>query len=98
MDLEALKDAAIEATTRALREKYEIAPSEDSDEWEDEYRRQFAALKARYGGQTAVVTRAAATAAAAERQWPELSGAPEQKRWGAAVRAERLHEIPSEPV
>jgi len=35
---------------RALIEKHGIAPSEESDEWEEEYRRQFAALKQRHGG------------------------------------------------
>lgn len=97
MDLNALKDAAIEATTRALLEKYDVVPSEDSDEWEDEYRRQFALLKQRYGGAAAVVTRSAA-GTAAERQYPALSGTPEQQRWAAQVRVERMGEIPSEPV
>ena len=44
MDLDTLREAAIEATARALIEKHGIAPSEESDEWEEEYRRQFAAL------------------------------------------------------
>jgi hypothetical protein len=98
MDLNALKEAAIEATTRVLRDKYDVAPSEDSDEWEDEYRRQFALLKQRHGGEAAVIARPSAAAVAAERQWPELSGTPEQQRWAAQVRTERMSEIPSEPV
>jgi hypothetical protein len=49
MDLSQLKEAAIEATTRALQQKFEVMPSEESDEWEDEYRRQFALAKQRYG-------------------------------------------------
>jgi hypothetical protein len=100
MDLNALREAAIEATARALYDKHGIAPSEDSDEWEEEYRRQFAALKQRYGDGAAVVASrpaAAAATAAAGRQWPELSGTPEQRRWAATIREERLREIASEP-
>ena len=47
MDLNALREAAIEATARALYDKLGIVPSDDSDEWEEEYRRQFAALRHR---------------------------------------------------
>ena len=97
MDLSALREAAIEATARALDEKLGFVPSDDSDEWEEEYRRQFAALKQRYGSMTAPAPRAPAAPAATERQWPELSGTPEQKRWAATIRDERMHEIASEP-
>ena len=45
MDLNALREMAIEAASRALYEKDGFVPSEESDEWEEEYRRQFAALK-----------------------------------------------------
>jgi hypothetical protein len=99
MDLNALREAALDATARALYDRLGVVPSEDSDEWEDEYRKQFAALRQRAGAQGAVpVSRpASATAAAAERVWPELSGTPEQKRWAAAIRDERMGEIPNEP-
>ena len=101
MDLNALREAAIEATSRALHDKHGVVPSEDSDEWEDEYRRQFALLKQRIGTEPAAPPRApsasAAALAAAERQWPELSGTPEQKRWAATIRADRMGEIASEP-
>ena len=50
MDLNTLREAAIEATARALDAKLGYVPSDDSDEWEDEYRRQFAVLKQRHGG------------------------------------------------
>ena len=50
MDLNTLREAAIEATARALDARLGYVPSDDSDEWEDEYRRQFAALKQRHGG------------------------------------------------
>ena len=97
MDLNALREAAIEATSRALHDKHGVVPSEDSDEWEDEYRRQFALLKQRIGTEPVAAPRAPAALAAAERQWPELSGTPEQKRWAATIRADRMGEIASEP-
>jgi hypothetical protein len=96
MDLNALREAAIEATARTLYDRHGILPSEDSDEWEEEYRRQFAALKQRHGTDGAPPPRAAAAPAARERQWPELSGTPEQKRWAAAIRDDRMREIASE--
>jgi len=102
MDPNALREAAIEATARALYDRNGVSASEDSEEWEEEYRRQFALLK-RQGGVApaappAAETLSAAAAAIAERQWPALSGTPEQKRWAATIRAERFVEIPSEPV
>lgn len=98
MDLNALREAVIEATARALDEKLGFVPSDDSDEWEEEYRRQFAVLKQRFGNSIAPPAQRAPTSpAVAERQWPELSGTLEQKRWAATIRDERMHEIPSEP-
>jgi hypothetical protein len=96
MDLTVLREMAIEATARALQQKHDIVPSEDSDEWEEEYRRQFAALKQRYGNQVTAPRPAASSAP--QRQLPELRGTPEELRWGNSIREERLHEIPSEAV
>jgi hypothetical protein len=96
MDIGALREMAIEAANRALYEKHGFVPSEESDEWEDEYRRQFAALKQRYGNQVAVSARPAATAPLG--QLPELRGTLEEQRWGNSIREERLREIPSEAV
>ena len=50
MDLSQLKEAAIAATVDALQRKLDVMPGEDSDEWEEEYRRQFALPKQRHGG------------------------------------------------
>lgn len=97
MDLNALREAAIEATSRALHDKHGFVPSDESDEWEDEYRRQFALLKQRIGTEPVTAPRPPTNPAVADRQWPELSGTPEQKRWAATIRADRLGEIPSEP-
>ena len=98
MDLNALRDAAIEATARALYDKHGEVPSEDSDEWEEEYRRHFAALKQRHGGDAAVVTRAPPSAPIDESKLPVLTGTPEQIRWAVSIRTERLAQIPSAPV
>jgi hypothetical protein len=90
MDLTQLKEAAIEATVRALQDRLGVVPDEDSDEWEDEYRRQFALAKQRYGVGTPTVARAAGPAL----QLPELRGdTQELVHWGEQVRIERLREV-----
>jgi len=90
MDLTQLKEAASEATARALQEKFGAVPDEDSDEWEDEYRRQFALAKQRYGVTTPTVARATGPAL----QLPELRGdTQEVVHWGEQVRAERLRQV-----
>lgn len=94
MDLSQLKEAAIEATTRVLQDKFDVMPSEDSDEWEDEYRRQFALAKQRYGVGTPTVARPAGPAL----PLPELRGDnQEQIHWGEQVRVERLREVTDAP-
>ena len=94
MDLEQLKEAALEATAQALQDKFGVAPDEDSDEWEAEYRRQFALAKQRYGVTTPTVARAAGPALAL----PELRGdTRELVHWGEQVRAERLREVADAP-
>jgi hypothetical protein len=97
MDLNALRAATIEATSRALHDKHGFVPSEESEEWEEEYRRQFALLKQHAGSAPVAAPRPQAASAADQRQWPELSGTPEQKRWAATIRADRMGEITSEP-
>ena len=98
MDLNQLREAAIEATAKALYDKLGIVPSDDSDEWEEEYRRQFAGLKQRYASELTgpAPARPATSPAVADRHLPELSGTPEQKRWAATIREERLREMPNE--
>jgi hypothetical protein len=100
MDLNALREAAIEATARALYDKLGVVPSDESDAWEEEYRKQFAALRQRYGTdlKAAAAAPRPANGRAAERTWPELRGSPEEQRWGASIRDERLRAIPSEAV
>lgn len=91
MDLTQLKEAAIEATAQALQDRLGLIPDEDSDEWEEEYRRQFALAKQRYGVTTPTVARATGPAL----QLPELRGdAQELIHWGEQVRVARLREVP----
>jgi hypothetical protein len=90
MDLTQLKEAAIEATARALQDKLGIVPDEDSDEWEGEYRRQFALAKQRYG----VTTPTVAPPTGPALQLPELRGDTQELiHWGEQVRVERLREV-----
>jgi hypothetical protein len=90
MDFTQLKEAAIEATARALQDRLGLVPDANSDAWEEEYRRQFALAKQRYGVSTPTVARATGPAL----QLPELRGdTQELVHWGEQVRAERLREV-----
>jgi hypothetical protein len=91
MDLNAVREQAIEATARAFWERDGTLPDQDSEEWEAEYRRQFERAKTRLAAIPAAG--AAAAAPAEEAALPELSGQPAQLRWAAQIRAERLREI-----
>jgi hypothetical protein len=95
MDLKAVREEAIEATTRAFWDKNGFVPDQDSEEWEEEYRRQFERVKSRHAaGRPAEPKPAPAAAASTEEPgWAELTGAPTQIRWAAALRADRLKEI-----
>ncbi len=96
MDLKAVREETIEATTRAFWDKNGFVPDEDSDEWEAEYRRQFEHVKRRHatGQPKAPISNSAAPSASEEEaSWVVLSGVPTQIRWAAALRADRLKEI-----
>jgi len=96
MDLKAVREEAIEATTRAFWDRNGFVPDEDSEEWEEEYRRQFEQVKRRHAVRGRAETKpvvAAASAPPEEDGWAELTGAPTQIRWAAAIRADRLSEI-----
>jgi len=100
MDLKSLRDEAIEATGRFFAEHHDLVPDEDSDEWEAEYRRQFALAKARHAakrpGDAARVPNGGSDAP--EVKWPELNGPPAQQRWAVSLRAERLKAIQSKEL
>ncbi len=95
MDLKAVREEAIEATTRAFWDRNGFVPDQDSDEWEEEYRRQFEQVRKRHAkGQSAAVKPDVAAAEPLEEPgWSVLTGAPTQIRWAAAIRSDRLKEI-----
>ena len=93
MDLKAVREAAIEAATRSLWEKSGLVPDQDSEEWEEEYRRQFELAKQRQATQPAATAAAAAAPDVEEPGWAALTGPPTQICWAAALRADRLKEI-----
>jgi hypothetical protein len=93
MDLKPLREQAIEATTQFFWDKLGFVPDEDSEEWEAEYRRQFALAKQRPQTPPPVAGRSVAAAPPDPKDWAELTGAPTQIRWAASLRADRLKEI-----
>jgi hypothetical protein len=95
MDLKAVREEAIEATTRSFWEKSGFVPDQDSDEWEDEYRRQFEQAKRRHAvaGPAEVKPAAPPPPPEEEAGWAALTGPPTQIRWAAGLRADRLKEI-----
>jgi hypothetical protein len=93
MDLKALKEQALLATGRFFHEKFGAAPAEDSEEWEDEYRRQFNRLtKAAPSGPA---TAAPLSTIVEEKpvDLPDLAGTSADARWAFALRAARLKQI-----
>jgi hypothetical protein len=100
MDLKSLKEQALAETARVLHDKLGVVPDPDSDEWEDEYRRQFDLLKkhaARAPAGGAPKTDAPLVEESPD-DLPALSGAPADKRWASALRTERLKQIPNKDV
>src|SRR5258708_14721053 len=98
MDLKAVREQAIEATTRSFWDKSGFVPDEDSEEWEEEYRRQFEQAKKRHaaGGSNQVKpkpTVGPAELPLEEAGWASLTGDPTQLRWAASLRADRLKEV-----
>jgi hypothetical protein len=95
MDLKAVREEAIEATTRFFWEKSGFVPDQESEEWEEEYRRQFEQAKGRHAaaGPTEVKPAATVTPPEEEAGWAALTGPPTQIRWATGLRADRLKEI-----
>jgi hypothetical protein len=96
MDLKAVREEAIEATTRFFWDRSGFVPDEDSEEWEEEYRRQFEQAKKRHAtGGPAEVKPAVAAAPPPDEEpgWAALNGPPTQIRWAAGLRSDRLKEI-----
>jgi hypothetical protein len=95
MDLKLVREEAIEATNRAFWDRSGFVPDEDSDEWEDEYRRQFDLAKKRHANDGPAEIRPIVATAPPEEEpgWAALTGPPTQIRWAAALRADRMKEI-----
>src|SRR5438105_7649328 len=98
MDLRAVREEAIEATTRSFWDKNGFVPDEDSEEWEEEYRRQFEQAKKRHAADGSNQVKPKPTVAAAEPPleepgWAALTGDPTQTRWAAGLRSDRLKEV-----
>ena len=95
MDVKLVREAAIEATNRAFWDRDGFVPDEDSDEWEDEYRRQFELAKKRHAAEPPAKTPSIVADAppVEEPGWAALTGPPTQIRWAATLRADRLKEI-----
>src|SRR5579872_737854 len=95
MDVKALKEEALKETARRFSEKQGVLPDPDSEEWEEEYRRQFELAKKRQGGKPPGATASAAPALVSEQpdELPQLTGSPADQRWAATIRAERVTQI-----
>jgi hypothetical protein len=97
MDLRLVREEAIEATTRSFWDKSGFVPDQDSEEWEEEYRRQFEQAKLRHaaGGPAETKPTEAAEPPPPDEEagWAALTGPPTQIRWAAALRSDRLKEI-----
>src|SRR5712691_10025929 len=100
MDLKSVREEAIEATTRAFWDRSGFVPDQDSDEWEEEYRRQFELAKKRQAAGRPAETKPDIAAVPPEEEpgWAVLNGGPTQIRWAAALRADRLKEVRNKEV
>jgi len=95
MNLETLRSEVADETARVLLDRHGFVPDQDSDEWEEEYRRQFALRKQRVqvGAASSTTARTAMSREASDA--PPLRGAPSDARWAATLRATRLEELRS---
>jgi hypothetical protein len=93
MDVKALRAEAMEATTRFFLEQRDFLPSEESEEWEDEYRRQFSLAKERFAAKGPDAAARVVLREERNADWPELSGPPGEARWAMELRDERLKQL-----
>jgi hypothetical protein len=101
MDMKALREEVVEATTRFFLEKRDFLPNAESEEWEDEYRRQLDLAKRRHAAKPPAGAARPASAVLrdeSEGEWPELSGAPAEARWAMTLRADRMTQIQSKEL
>ena len=87
------REQAMEATARYFFEDRGFSPDQDSEEWEAQYRRQFALVKTRPPSQTAFVPAAHDADEPDDSTLPPLTGPAGELRWAATLRAQRLEQI-----
>jgi hypothetical protein len=92
MDIEALRTKAIEETCRFFIDKLGYVPDQDSEEFEEEYRRQFGRMRALAGTLPLAVDKAS-PAASSPSTYVALSGTAAEVRWATAIREDRLREV-----
>jgi activator of HSP90 ATPase len=95
MDLETLRREVADETARVLLDRHGFVPDQDSDEWETEYRHQFARVKQRLQTSPASSTAVRTAASHEASDAPPLRGASADARWAATLRAARLKELQS---
>jgi hypothetical protein len=100
MDIKSIKEQALAETARILHDRLGVVPDPDSEEWEDEYRRQFELLKKQAARAPSGVVAKPQAAPVDEREddLPAMTGAPADKRWASALRSERLKQVPNKDV
>jgi hypothetical protein len=104
VDLATLKAKTFEETTQFFLEKLGYVPDQDSDEWEDEYRRRFAVARAHPKAALLHANVAPEVLPPADRrtmqkaELPELRGPAAAVRWATTLRAERLKEIQNKEI
>jgi hypothetical protein len=100
MDVKALREEALEETARFFLDTLGYLPDPDSEEYEEQYRRQFALAKKRHEarGPLAPAPAPAAPVIPGRDKWPELRGPPAERRWAESVRAERMALIPKKDL
>jgi hypothetical protein len=98
MDLKSLKELAIAETARHFGEQSGTAPAEDSEEWEDEYRRQFDRLKNSAAKAAPAARPPAPTLDERPDALPKMSGTPADQRWAFTLRSARLKQVQSKEV
>jgi hypothetical protein len=101
VDVKALREEALEETARYFLDVLGYMPDLESEEYEQQYRRQFALATKRHAakGPAAAAASPAASVIAGRDKWPELrGGAPAERRFADTLRAERLAEIPKKEM
>jgi hypothetical protein len=87
------REQAMEATARYFFEDRGFSPDQDSEEWEEQYRLQFARVKNRQPSQRTAAPTAAEPSETDDGNLPPLTGPAGELRWAATLRSQRLAQI-----